>query len=111
MNSSPNSTVSRLRTKLATLFRPKGKETPLQPEKKTKKQKKNEAVTENCSLKGLIDQADINNFVSLIPALTNYFTLRADCFKAGQLVDYVDNWKLITSDQESGSETAYYSLQ
>jgi len=59
-----------------------------------------EAVTTNCSLNDLLDQVDVNKFVSLIPALTNYFTLRAHCFKAGQLVDYVDNWKLITSDQE-----------
>ena len=59
-----------------------------------------EAVTANCSLNDVLGQVDINNFVSLIPALTDYFTLKADCFKAGQLVDYVDNWKLITSDQE-----------
>ena len=59
-----------------------------------------EAGTANCSLNDVLGQVDIKNFVSLIPALTNYFTLRADCFKASQLVDYVDNWKLITSDQE-----------
>ena len=66
--------------------------TPFQPEK--------EAVTSNCSLNGVLGQVDINNFVSIIPALKNYFTLRADCFKAGQLVDYVGNWKLITSDHK-----------
>ena len=42
-----------------------------------------EAVTANCSLNDLLDQVDINNFVSLIHALTNYFTSREDCFKAG----------------------------
>ena len=45
-------------------------------------------------------RVDLGNFVSVIPALANYFTLRADCYKAGQLIDYVDNWKLNTSDQE-----------
>jgi len=30
-----------------------------------------EAVTANCSLNDSLDQVDINNFVSLIPALTN----------------------------------------
>ena len=48
----------------------------------------------------LLGQVDINNFLWLIPALTNYFTSRAECFKAVQLLDYVDNWKLTTSDQE-----------
>ena len=41
-----------------------------------------EAVTANCSLTDLLDQVDTNIFVLLIPTLTNYFTLRADCFKA-----------------------------
>ena len=50
-----------------------------------------EAVTANCSLIDLLDQVDTDIFVLLIPTLTNYFTLRADCFKAHQLVDYVDN--------------------
>lgn len=59
-------------------------------------------MTEKCSLNDLhvLDQVDINNFVLFIPALTNYFSLRSDCFKAGQLIDYVDHWKLITPDQE-----------
>ena len=58
------------------------------------------AVTANCSMNNLLSQVDINNFISLIPDLKNYFTSKADCFKVGQLVDYVDNWKLITFDQE-----------
>lgn len=115
MNSSPNSTLSRLQTNLATLrpvvlaaafttnlnwkafLRPEGKETLLQPEKRVGEK---EAVTETRPKKNLLDQEDINIFASLIPTLTNYFTSRADCFKAGQLVDYEDNWQLITSDQE-----------
>ena len=39
-------------------------------------------------------------FCNSYPCSSHYFTLRADCFKAGQLVDCVDNWKLITTDQE-----------
>ena len=49
------------------------------------------AVTANCSMNNLLSQVDINNFISLIPDLKNYFTSKADCFKVGQLVDYVDN--------------------
>ena len=71
---------------------------PHYSQKKTVGEK--EAVTANCSLNDLLDQVDVHNFVPLIPALINYFTLRADCSKAGQLVDYVDNWKLINSDHE-----------
>ena len=83
------------------------------PHKKTVGDK--EAVTANCSLNDLLGQVDINNFVSLIPAFTDYFTLRARCFKAGQLIYYVDNWKLITSDQEilsmiQGLHTEFQSI-
>ena len=45
-------------------------------------------VTETRPLKDLLGQVDLNNFVSLIPALTNYFTSRAD------------SWKLTSFDQE-----------
>lgn len=78
-------------------FRPEAEETPSQLVKTVGEK---EAVTANCLLKGLLGQVDIDNFVSLIPALTHYFTLRADCLEAGQLVDYGDNWKSIISNQE-----------
>ena len=63
----------------------------------------------------LLAQVEINNFLWLIPALTNYFTSRAECFKAVQLVDFVDNWKLTTSDREilamvQGQHTEFLSI-
>ena len=67
----------------------RGSRNPITARKKTVGEK--EAVTANCSLTDLLDQVETNIFVLLIPTLTNYFPLRADSFKAHQLVDYVDN--------------------
>lgn len=45
-------------------------------------------------------QVNEKNFMSLIPALKDYFTAKADYFKAGRLVSFLKNWKEITSDPE-----------
>ncbi|MEM9465939.1 MAG: hypothetical protein AAGA90_11230, partial [Actinomycetota bacterium] len=45
-------------------------------------------------------QVNENNFMTFIPALKDYFTTKADCFKAGRLVSYLKNWEAITSDPE-----------
>ena len=47
-----------------------------------------------------LENLQVNNLGKDLPLIVEYFTKRADCFKAGQLTHKLCAWRKITSDSE-----------
>ena len=47
-----------------------------------------------------LDDLEVNNLTLFEPKMKQYFTNKVQSFKGGQLANFLDEWKTITSDSE-----------
>ena len=45
-----------------------------------------------------LDDLEVNNLTLFEPKMKQYFTNKVQSFKGGQLANFLDEWKTITSD-------------